>query len=262
MQASDDHRAQTHAAIVTGANHGIGAAVARTLANAGAAVLVTFFRRAGDERPDAEDVIAAIGASGGRAAAVEADLADASAAEKIFDAAEERFGPVDILVNNASDWVADTFRPTGPDRVGRPTTHLTPASFDRVFAVDARAVALLIAAFAERHVARSASWGRIVGLTSGGPLGFPDEVSYGAAKSALENLTMSAAMELAPFGVTANAVHPPVTDTGWVTPEVEAFVRDSDELFHIAQPDDVAAVVGYLCTEAADLITANVIHLR
>ena len=262
VHAADDDRGPAHVAIVTGANHGIGAAVARALADAGAQVLLTFFRRAGEEHTDADDVVAAIERAGGRGAALEANLADASAAERILDVAEERFGPVDILINNASDWVADTFRPTGPDRVHRPTTHLTPASFDRVFAVDARASALLIAAFAERHIARGASWGRIVGLTSGGPLGFPDEVSYGAAKAALENLTMSAAMELAPFGVTANAVHPPVTDTGWVTPEVEAFVRASDELFHIAQPEDVAAVVGYLCTEGADLITANVIHLR
>ena len=65
----------------------------------------------------------------------------------------------------------------------------------------------------------SAQWGRIVSLTSGGPLGFPEEASYGAAKAALVNYTMTAALELAEHGVTANAVHPPVTDTGWITPD-------------------------------------------
>lgn len=61
------------------------------------------------------------------------------------------------------------------------------------------------------------SWGRVTGLTSGGPLGFPEEVSYGAAKAAQVSYTMSAALGLAPYGVTANMVYPPpVTDTGWV----------------------------------------------
>jgi len=74
-------------------------------------------------------------------------------------------------------------------------------------------------------VARGATWGRIVGLTSGSPFGFPNEVSYGAAKAALENYTLSAATELARFGITANVVHPPITDTGWVTDGVRAFVE-------------------------------------
>ena len=68
--------------------------------------------------------------------------------------------------------------------------------------------ALMISEFARRHIARQATWGRIIGLTSGGELGFPEEVSYGAAKAAQENYTMSAALELAPFGVTANMVLP------------------------------------------------------
>jgi NAD(P)-dependent dehydrogenase (short-subunit alcohol dehydrogenase family) len=86
----------------------------------------------------------------------------------------------------------------------------------RIDGPDAMAPALLIAEFARRHRARGGAWGRIVGLTSGGQHGFPDEVSYGAAKAAQENYTMSASVELAPYGVTANIVYPPVTDTGWV----------------------------------------------
>ncbi len=66
----------------------------------------------------------------------------------------------------------------------------------------------MISEFARRHAERGADWGRIVGLTSGGPLGLPGEVSYGAAKAALESYTMSAAMELATLGITANVVYP------------------------------------------------------
>jgi 2,3,4,5-tetrahydropyridine-2-carboxylate N-succinyltransferase len=88
------------------------------------------------------------------------------------------------------------------------------------------------------------------------------EVSYGAAKAAQENYTMSAAIELAPFGITANMVHPPVTDTGWVTDAVRDAVAADPGLVHIASPAEVAEVIAYLVSDAAALITANVITLR
>ena len=93
-------------------------------------------------------------------------------------------------------------------------------------------------------------------------MGFPGEVSYGAAKAALENYTMSASIELAPKGITANVVYPPVTDTGWVTDEVRAFVEQSNDHWHVAPPEDVAEVIAWLCTPAADLVTGNIIRLR
>ena len=95
-------------------------------------------------------------------------------------------------------------------------------------------------------------------------MGFPGEVSYGAAKAALENYTMSAAWELAGLGITANVVYPPVTDTGWVTDEVRRYVKEQPSLIHIAEPDDVASVkrIAYLASDEAALITGNVVHLR
>ena len=130
------------------------------------------------------------------------------------------------------------------------------------FTVDAIGAALMISEFARRHIARQATWGRIIGLTSGGDLGFPEEVSYGAAKAAQENYTMSAAFELATFGITANMVYPPVTDTGWVTGTIREYVAASPGLIHIASPGEVAEVIAYLASDAAALITANVITLR
>jgi 3-oxoacyl-[acyl-carrier protein] reductase len=73
---------------------------------------------------------------------------------------------------------------------------------------------------------------------------------------------MSAAFELGPRGVTANVVYPPVTDTGWVTDEVRAFVAASPDHLHVAVPDEVAHVIAWLCTDAAALVTANVVRLR
>ncbi len=306
-------------ALVTGANHGIGAATAAALAALGADVAVTFLRHpsasastaaasastaaasastdaasagadavsgggastdappAGAEPPDdpgrpaayaeqrrqgAEATVAAIEAAAVRAYAVEADLADPAVPARLFDAVEAALDPVDILVNNASGWRKDTFTPEAGDRFERANERVSAATFDAQFHVDARAGALLIAEFATRHRARGAGWGRIVGLTSGGPMGFPGEVSYGAAKAALDNYTMSASIELAGDGVTANVVHPPVTDTGWVTDEVRRFVEQSHDHVHVSAPAEVAEVVAWLCTDAARLVTGNLLRLR
>jgi len=73
---------------------------------------------------------------------------------------------------------------------------------------------------------------------------------------------MSAAMELAEYGITANMVHPPVTDTGWVNDAVRKLVADSPTTFHVPAPEQVAEVIAYLASDAAALITANIITLR
>ena len=143
--------------------------------------------------------------------------------------------------------------------MGRSLRPLEAETIDQVLAVDARAPALLIAEFARRHIERGARWGRIVGLTSGEPHGFPEEVSYGAAKAAQVNLTLSAAIELARYGVTANIVHPPITDTGWINPGASSAASSGRR---IATPKQVADVIAYLASDASELITGNVIRLR
>ena len=262
-------------AIVTGANHGIGAATAIALAQLGARVTVSYLRLetpdddpsrpaayATDRRQDATAVVRAVRAEGSDAVAIEADLADPFTPSRLFDQAEAALGPVSILVNNASGWRQDTFGASYVDAVGRPNRPVTAASIDAQLLVDAWGGALMISELALRHRQRQADWGRIISLTSGGPAGFPGEVSYGAAKAALENYTMSAATELADLGITANVVYPPVTDTGWVSDAVRDAVAADPVLHHIAQPHEVAEVIAWLCTDAARLVTGNVVRLR
>ncbi|MEV4378377.1 SDR family oxidoreductase [Streptosporangium sp. NPDC049644] len=263
-------------ALVTGANQGIGAATAIALAACGAAVLLTCKRldpaeHAGDPAfPDAygrlraqgaDEVVARIRADGGRAESIEADLAEPGVAGLLFDRAQAAFGPVEILINNASGWLADTFLPNARDRFGRELRPVDADSHDRQFAVDVRAPALLIAEFTRRHVQRDATWGRIIGLTSGSSGGFPEEVSYGAAKAAQENYTMSAAAELGRYGVTANMIHPPATDTGWITPVIEEAVRAGSPLRHVGRPEEVAEVIVFLASHQARYITGQLIRM-
>jgi 3-oxoacyl-[acyl-carrier protein] reductase len=267
--------AESRVALVTGANHGIGAATAKALAAQGSAVLCAYFRseRLGGlddlslpaayratRMARADFVVESIRANGGRAMAVEADLSDPASVPALFDAAERDLGPVQILVNNASGWVGDTFVPESTDRFGRGQSAVMARTIDQVMAVDARAAALLIAEFSRRHIARGGQWGRIVGLTSGESDGFPQEVSYGAAKAAQVSFTLSAAGELARHGITANVVHPPITDTGWINTETASAARSTGR--RVATPKEVAEVIAYLASDAADLITGNVIRLR
>jgi len=154
-----------HTAIVTGANHGIGAATALALARHGHAIVCTYLRI--DDPPDpgtpqtyrdhrardAAAVIARIWEDGGRAVAVEADLSDPAVPSLLFDTAEEQLGPVDILVNNATGWLADTFTVARDDRLGRSLQPVTAATWTRQFTVDAMGAALMISEFARRHIA-------------------------------------------------------------------------------------------------------------
>ena len=259
-------------ALVTGANHGIGAATAIALGERGADVAVTYLRTADPDRigaayavPRAADASAttnAIEALGRRAVAIEADLADAAVPARICDEVEAALGPVAVLVHNASGWAKDSFAAAVPDAVGRPAPMVDVATIDQQLAVDARAGALLMAEFIARHRARGADWGRIVTLTSGEGGAFPGEVSYGAAKAALISYTLSAASEMAADGVTANVVYPPVTDTGWVTDEVRDFVARDHDHHHVAAPEEVAEVIAWLCAEAGRIVTGNIVRLR
>jgi 3-oxoacyl-[acyl-carrier protein] reductase len=263
---------QGRVALITGANHGIGRSTAQLLAEGGAAVLLTYLRTEAPEsypetyranrRLDGEDVARAIRDSGGRAHAIEADLLDPKTTPMLFDTAERELGGVDILVNNATGHCAhDSF--AGVEAVGKnASSPVTAEAFDNTFGVDARATALLIAEFARRHIERGAQWGRVVSLTSGGPMGFPGEITYGAAKAALENYTMAASVELGSYGITANVVYPPVTDTGWVTAEVQEFVDASSDHIHVAEPIDVARVIAWLCSDDAAMVTGNIVRLR
>ncbi len=183
-------------ALVTGASRGIGAAVAASLAEAGAAVAVNYRERAAE----ADAIVAGIKRKGGRAIAAAADASQAAAVARMVDQVTSALGPIDILINNAGIAII------------RGIDDLTESEFDRTIAVNLKSAFLCTQAVLPSM--RAGKWGRIVNISSlaargGGAIG----VHYNASKAGMEGLTRGYAARLVKEGITVNAVAPALIET-------------------------------------------------
>ncbi len=277
--------------LITGANNpcGIGAAVARAFAAQGARLFLQYLRQP-DANPSCNEteplrtpglsfyrsqlaksphqVLAEMRRTGAEAYAWECDLSDPAMIPQLFEQAEQQLGPVEVLVNNAARWQADTFLPRDTELANklvelwadRPEP-ISAEVVDRVFSVNTRAPALAMAEFARRHVARAAQWGRIVNISTAGAERFPSEVSYGASKFALESYTRSAASELGKFGINVNVVSLGPVQTGWITQQLERELLPTIPLGKVGNPSDVADVIVFLASEQARWVTGQRIYV-
>jgi len=278
--------------IVTGANHGMGAAMAVAFAKEGAKVCVHYFRAGAEAHGDmseeeknkatvpgrayyykmqsksADDVIRTIRDSGGQCMALESDLSEPENIPELFEQVEKSLGPVDIVVNNAAYSKCDTFIPEDELKkqaqfAGQfPKATISVESHDAVFAVNSRAVALMMAEFAKRYIARKATRGRIINISSDGAFGYSENVSYYASKWSAESYTRGAAVELGPYGITVNVISPGAVNTGWLPLEREDELAKIYPLRRLGKPEDIADAVVFLASVQADWITGQVLFVN
>jgi 3-oxoacyl-[acyl-carrier protein] reductase len=239
---------QDKVAVVTGASKGIGAGIARALADAGASVAVNY----ASDRDGAQRTVDAIQKAGGRAIAVQGNVANADDVRKIFAAAREAFGRLDVLVNNAGVYRFD------------PLQDVTEAEWRRQFDINVLGT-LLATQEAVKHFGDGG--GSVVNLSSvvsTNPI--VGSVVYSATKAAVDNMTLTLARELAPRRVRVNAIAPGVTRSegveqiGLIGSDLEKQKVSETPLQRLGEPEDIALAAVFLASDRSRWITGETIR--
>jgi 3-oxoacyl-[acyl-carrier protein] reductase len=239
-------------AIVTGAARGIGAATARRLAADGMSVAVLDLDAAAGA-----DTVDAITNAGGRAMAVGADVSKADQVEAAVGKVAAELGPPAVLINNAGI-IRDNL-----------LFKMTEDDWDMVLGVHLRG-AFLMSRAAQKYMVEQ-RYGRIVNLSSSSALGNRGQVNYSAAKAGMQGFTKTLALELGPFGITANAVAPGFIATdmtaataariGLSFEDFQAAAASQIPVRRVGQAEDVAYVISFLCSEGAGFVSGQVIYV-
>jgi 3-oxoacyl-[acyl-carrier protein] reductase len=237
-------------AVVTGAARGIGAAVATRLAADGFDVAVL-------DLEEGKETVERITAAGGRALAVAADVSDSAAVEAAVQRVASELGAPTVLVNNAGI--------TRDNLLFK----MSDGDWDSVMAVHLRGAFLMSRAVQQYQTERK--WGRIVNLSSVSALGNRGQANYSTAKAGLQGLTKTLAIELGPFGVTANAIAPGFIETEMTMAtaarmgiEFGAFKEAAAAQIpvrRVGQPEDIAHLVSFLVSEGAGFVSGQVIYV-
>ncbi|WP_445477336.1 SDR family oxidoreductase [Lysinibacillus irui] len=239
---------QNKIAVITGASHprDIGTAICRRLAADGVHIFFTHWHADRNWIGEFKDELLSMGIM---CEEMTIDLSESQAAQTILRTVEEKLGVPSILINNAAHSTQDGY------------VQLDAQTLDQHYAVNMRSTFLLCVEFARLFQKAHFTSGRIINMTSGQELGpMVGELAYAATKGAISAFTRTLAQELAPIGITVNAVNPGPTDSTWMNDEIRGYLLPKFPMGRIGSPEDVARVISFLASEEAQWMTGQIIH--
>lgn len=247
MSSMQSNNLQGKVALVTGASKGIGAAIALELASRGASVAVNY----SNSKAGADKVVAAIQAAGGKAIAVQTNIAESASIAPLIDAVVTQLGPIDILVNNAGVYEF------------APLDQITPEHFHKQFNINVLGLLLVTQAAVARF---NPAGGSIINIGSVAASGIATAAVYSATKGAVNTITTSLAKELGAKKIRVNALNPGMIETegaheaGIIGSEFQTLAEASTPLGRIGQPIDIATAAAFLASADSGWLTGQTIY--